>query len=251
MLLFNQNGLQWLQFELLANCPKVSHAVFTRKGGYSLGHLESLNLSTSVGDDVQNVSKNRHKVTEALSLPHLISGNQCHGINISTISSASISNPPPSCDALTTQSKNIGLMILQADCQAAILYDPIQHAIANVHCGWRGSVQNIYQHAIDRMQQNFRTNPKDLLVCISPSLGPENAEFIHYKTELPESFWSFQTSPYHFNFWEISKWQLTMAGVLSHHIQVASIDTFSTPQDYFSYRRSNITGRQATICALN
>lgn len=250
MIRIDRNGLQWLEFELLANCPEIAHAVFTRHGGCSQGHLDSLNLSNSVGDAPKNVEENRHRVAMALSLPQLISAKQCHGINIASITSPATMTEFPACDALTTQSRNLGLMILQADCQAAIFYDPMHQAIANVHCGWRGSVQNIYRHMIHQMQRDYQTKPEDLLVCISPSLGPENSEFINYKTELPEPFWAFQVSPNYFNFWEISKWQLTQAGVLPHHIQVACIDTFANPHDYFSHRRSKDSGRQATICAL-
>ncbi|MBA3816976.1 MAG: peptidoglycan editing factor PgeF [Parachlamydiaceae bacterium] len=253
MIQIEQNGLQWLEFELLANYPEVTHAIFTRHGGGSHGAFESLNLSNSVGDTLENVEENRQKIIGALDLPLLITAKQCHGINIATVTSSAITEFSE-CDALMTQSKNLGLMILQADCQAAIFYDPTHHALANVHCGWRGSVQNIYQHTILQMKKEFHTKPKDLIVCISPSLGPENSQFINYKTELPESFWEFQTCPNYFNFWDISEWQLTQAGLLPHHIQIARIDTFANPQDYFSYRRSNSssknTGRQATICAL-
>lgn len=249
MIRMKKNGLQWLEFELLANCPEVIHAAFTRHGGCSKDHLDSLNLCKRVSDSLENVEENRRRVANALSLPQLITAKQYHSVNIATITSAAVSEIPQ-CDALTTQSKNLGLMILQADCQAAIFYDPVHRAIANVHCGWRGSVQNIYQHTIHRMQKEYHTKPQDLLVCISPSLGPDNSEFIHYKTELPESFWQFQPKPNYFNFWEISQWQLSLAGILTHHIQIACIDTVSNPQDYFSYRYSKNSGRQTTICAL-
>jgi YfiH family protein len=201
------------------------------------------------GDEIENVEANRLKIAQALSLPQLASGKQCHGTDIAMVTSSGIAEPYIH-DALTTQTNHIGLMILHADCQAAIFYDPIHRAIANVHCGWRGSVQNIYHHMVQRMKQEYQTKPEDLLVCISPSLGPKHSEFINYKTELPNSFWPFQITPYYFDFWEISKWQLSQEGVLAHHIQVACIDTFSNPKDYFSYRRSKDAGRQATVCAL-
>jgi copper oxidase (laccase) domain-containing protein len=101
------------------------------------------------------------------------------------------------------------------------------------------------------MKEIYLSDPKDLLVCISPSLGPESAEFIHYKTELPESFWQFRQKDNFFDFWNISKWQLTEAGILPHHIQMAEMDTYLLGDQFFSYRRDKTTARQATFSMLH
>lgn len=250
MIRIEQNDIQWLEFEILAECPEVTHGVFTRHGGCSKDHLATLNLAKKGGDSSENVAANLMKVRQALSLTHIISGVQCHGVIIAEVVQSSL-DQPLFCDGLTTRERDLGLMILQADCQAAIFYDPIHQALANVHCGWRGNVQNIYEQTIRHMQHAFQSRPEDLLVCISPSLGPENAEFINYRQELPEAFWDFQIKPNYFDFWAISEWQLIQSGIIPHHIQIARIDTYANPDDYFSYRRSKPCGNNATICALN
>jgi polyphenol oxidase len=107
-----------------------------------------------------------------------------------------------------------------------------------------------YKAAVNHMKMSYQSKPEELLVCISPSLGPESAEFVNYRTELPEPFWEFQSSPLHFDLWSIAENQLIEAGVLPYHIQIARIDTFANGEDYFSYRRSNKCGRQATVCSL-
>lgn len=154
------------------------------------------------------------------------------------------------CDALVTADKGMALMIKHADCQAAIFYDPTNQAIANVHAGWRGSVSNIYAEIVHTMQQTFGSRPQELLACISPSLGPEEAEFIHYNQELPEELWDFQVKSNYFDFWAISEYQLQAAGLLPHHIEIAKISTYSNAHDYFSYRRERVTGRNGTVVAL-
>lgn len=242
-------GLRWLEFELLADCPRVIHGSFTRHGGCSKGALASLNFGKKVGDAIENVEANFKKMAEALSLQKLVRAKINHGVAIASVESLNIQELK-AYDAITTRAANVGLVIDQADCQAAIFYDPIQHALANVHCGWRGSVQNIYAETISFMKKTYHSKSENLLVCISPSLGPESAEFINYRQELPKAFWDFQIKPYFFDFWAISRWQLKAAGILSHHIQIANIDTFSNPIDYFSHRRSKASGRQATVCAL-
>ena len=238
------NGIHWLEFELLADCPLI-HGCFMRHGGHSTGELSSLNLGHRVGDAPENVEANFKKIKEALSLQEIVCAKICHGDAVEEINTSHT----PLSDGLMTRTENLAISISQADCQAAIFYDPINHAIANVHSGWRSSVLNIYENTVKKMKSSYGSRPENLLVCISPSLGPENAEFVNYKEEFPESFSEFEIKPLHFDFWEISERQLKSAGVLPHHIQTARIDTYSN-EDFFSFRRSKTTGRQATICSL-
>lgn len=247
MILKHHDGLQWLEFELLAEHP-VIHACLTRHGGHSTGTLHSLNFGNHVGDVPKNVARNKAKVASAFGLDQLFVAKVCHGIDIKAFDK--YPDTTPICDGISTQTPHLGLTITQADCQGTIFYDPIRHALANVHCGWRGNVQNIYKATVEHMKTTYQSNPKDLIVCISPSLGPNNAEFINYQQELPESFLPFQVKPSYFDLWAISEWQLVEAGVLPAHIQIARIDTFAEKEHYFSHRRSKLTGRQATFCAL-
>lgn len=238
------NGIQWLEFELLADCP-LTHGCLMRHGGHSTGELDSLNLGRHVGDTPANVESNFKKVATALNLPQVATSRICHGADITEISTTLT----PVSDGLMTRVENLAISMSQADCQAAIFYDPINHTMANVHCGWRSNVLNIYESTVNAMKTAYGSNPKDLLVCISPSLGPEHGEFINYKQELPKTFWDFQIRPYYFDLWAISEWQLKQAGVLPHHIQIARIDTCGN-KDFFSVRHSRSCGRQATICSL-
>lgn len=154
-------------------------------------------------------------------------------------------------DALTTSEKGIYLSIKHADCQAGILYDPVNHALGTVHCGWKGSVQNIYKNTIEKMAEKYGTKPENLLLCIGPSLGPDSAEFIHYERELPMRFRKFQIRPTYFDFWAISKMQAEACGILPGHIEIAGIDTYTDPDRFHSYRRDKgFAGRHRTIAGL-
>lgn len=134
MLHRQHNGVQWLEFELLADCPIV-HGCFKRHGGESSGALSSLNLGRSVGDNPDNVRVNWGKVSEALTLPHMLSARLCHGDLVTALTT--VNGEVPMSDGVSTQIPNMGLMITQADCQAAIFYDPVKHVLSNVHCGGR------------------------------------------------------------------------------------------------------------------
>lgn len=251
---YSKDGLEWLEFDLLADIPGLKHAVFLRHGGISKEPYESLNLSYDVGDDPKNVDFNIAKIKSFLQEGvkesiDLYWAKQSHATQIACIDRQS-SQESVGFDALVTATLYTGLMVKHADCQSALFYDPINRVIGNVHAGWRGSVLNIYGEIIQYMQKQFGTKPGDLLVCISPSLGPDDAEFIHYSHELPEEFWPFQVRSTYFDFWAISEYQLQQSGILPHHIEIARISTYSNSMDYFSYRRHKITGRHGTCVML-
>ena len=238
----------WLQFEHFSAYPRLKHAVFLRSGGASVGPYGSLNVGDASGDAPANVAANRKLIGKILDLDELVFARQVHGKAVCT--AAKGCKETPECDALTTSDPALGLVIQHADCQAAILYDPLRHAVANVHAGWRGSAANILAATVAAMQACYGSKPQDLLVGISPSLGPEHAEFIHYREELPESFWQYQIKPNHFDFWEISRAQLIKCGVKEHHIEIARLCTYADPERFFSYRRERQTGRHATVVSL-
>jgi len=245
----NKDGIQWLEFEQLSDIPELVHGVILRHGGVSEGPCSSLNIGGNTGDKWENIQENRKRVFDALGISEVVASYQVHSDRIAHIAARDCSDVGEA-DGLMTQIPDLGLMIKHADCQAAIFYDPKNKALANIHAGWRGNVKNIYAKTVNQMAQTFGTCAKDLLVCISPSLGPEHSEFKNYREELPEDFWKFQVAPTYFDLWAISRMQLEECGVQPGHIEIASICTYSASDDFFSYRRDKPTGRNATIAAL-
>ncbi|MFS8564507.1 MAG: peptidoglycan editing factor PgeF [Rhabdochlamydiaceae bacterium] len=229
-----------MEFEQLQAFPQVKHGVFLKQGELMLYDRKG---------DVDQLHANCEGVRKIIGCDRLIKARACHGADVLEVSSSN-SKLDKLHDGLITQDLHLGLLIDHADCQAAIFYDPLKGAIGNVHSGWKGNVQNIYKNAIKAMKDTFGTDPADLLVCISPSLGPCCGEFKNYQTELPESFWRHQESPTYFNLWEISRGQLLEYGVLAAHIEIAGICTMCQPDDFYSYRRDKTTCRNGTVVAL-
>jgi YfiH family protein len=255
LIIKTNNGLSYYQFPLLQSLPGLIHGIFTRHGGKSQGAYASLNLSFSVGDRPKIVEENRELVLKTLGIPGLQSLKQVHGKETVEIKDSLSQDLPPvpesrSGDILMTRGSKQGLMIKQADCQSIVLYDPDHQAVANIHCGWRGNVTNVIGEAIKRMSSSYKTVPHKLLAGIGPSLGPCCAQFINYRTEMPARYWTYQTRPYYFDLWRLSRDQLMAAGVREDRIQIAGICTSCRTQDFFSYRKEKITGRFATVIAL-
>lgn len=247
---YEKQKLEWLEFDLLKPYSHVVHGTFLRHGGTSQKHFYSLNLSDGVGDHPNNVKVNRETVRKALDLPRILYAHQTHGASVYQIRVGKNDEKIPAGDALFTTEKNLGLAITHADCQAAIFYDPVHEAVGVVHCGWKGTAQNIYARMVESMAREIGTQPQNLIVCISPSLGPDHAEQKNYKKELPADLWDFQVKPTYFDYWAISRKQLTGAGVLEKNIEISGVCTYCDEKNCYSYRREKDTGRHATIVAL-
>lgn len=255
LLKHTNNGLSYYQYARFSTLPGLIHGVFTRHGGLSQGPYQSLNLSSSVGDDPEKVAGNRALIKTVLGVDGLQSLNQVHGKKMVVIGNGggvagTSGSGAESGDILMTCLPGQGLMIKQADCQSVVLYDPCHKAVANIHCGWRGNVLNVLGEAVKGMAATYGSRPAELFAGIGPSLGPCCAEFIHYEREIPRPYWKYQIRPFYFDLWQLSRDQLLAAGLLEDRIELAGICTSCQTEDFFSYRKEKTTGRFATIIAL-
>ena len=246
---------QCITFRNLSGVPGLVHGVFTRNGGVSVPPYDSLNVSWSGGDSPEAVLENITRVKDALGIGSLVASRQYHGDAVNFIGKDSVHGlelrrntliAQPG-DALATNLSGFGLLIKIADCQSILLAEPKSRIIANVHSGWRGSVNDIAGKTVRYLKNEFGLDPAETLAAVSPSLGPCCAEFINYKSELPEKFWAFQVRPEHFDFWAITREQLTAAGICNENIEFAQKCTVCGTQDFFSYRAERTTGRMASV----
>jgi copper oxidase (laccase) domain-containing protein len=103
---------------------------------------------------------------------------------------------------------------------------------------------------IGKMAEDFGCRPSDIHAGISPSLGPCCAEFINYRTEIPQSFWKYKDDAHRFNFWAITRDQLCGEGVSDRTIYSSGICTRCNPNLFFSYRGEGETGRFGAVAGL-
>ena len=73
-------------------------------------------------------------------------------------------------DGLITNQKNFMLATTNADCILLLFFDPVKCVIANVHSGWKGTLQRIAVKTIQKMVKQFGSNPQDIICCICPSI---------------------------------------------------------------------------------
>lgn len=155
---------------------------------------------------------------------------------------------PPEADAFITQTKNLLLMVKVADCQGVVIYDPKKEVLGVVHSGWKGSTKNIIGKTIQKIKEVYRSSAEDLLIGISPSLGPCCSEFTDPKTELPSFCHPFILPQNHVDFWSLSKKQCMDEGILENNIEIAGICTKDNP-NFFSFRLGD-EGRMAVYARM-
>lgn len=220
MIIKKENDMEWFEFELLTEVPKLTHGVFFHS----------------------RVEEAKRNISQTLKLERLISGTHIHKTHVHWVQESQPSADEfKECDGFMTAHRQCGLMVNHAECQAAIFYDPVNHVVANVHAGWRGQAKNIYLKTILKMAYAFGTKPADLLVCISPRRGAENIHFKNFREELPEDFWHFQKTPSCFDLWALARHQLESSGILPHHIEIARIDT---------HKKEEVSTSHGTVVAL-
>jgi len=237
----------------------LAHGVFTRQGGTSTGTFDSLNVGMNSGDETSAIAMNRKLIILKMGMKPLLFLNQIHGRHIKVLKKGNndlsdIFEPGRelyTADGIITDMKDVFLVIQVADCQAVMFYDPVKKVIANVHSGWRGSVENIIGHCVDKMIKDFECDPDNIVAGISPSLGPCCAEFKNYEQEIPDHLWQYMAKdkPY-FDFWKMSVDQLTQKGVKQENIENMRTCTKCNTDRFYSYRGEKDTGRFACVIAM-
>ena len=253
MILTESNGVPVFRFPHLEIYPEIRHGIFTRKGGFSKGPFESLNISLNVGDDEVDVKLNKVLIAQCMDEENVVCAEQRHGTEVlifSKIRKDATAKAPFKGDAMVTDIKNKILAIQVADCQAILIYDPLKRVIANIHSGWRGGIYNIIGRTVEAMKNCFGSSPSDIIAGISPSLGPCCAEFVNYKHEIPEKLWRYKTGADYFDFWRMSCDQLYETGVLRKNICLSNICTRCNTDFFYSFRKNRTTGRFATCIGL-
>ena len=175
----------------------------------------------------------------------LIFGNQVHGDNIIFLSKKP--DHPLEGDAFVTQKSNVPLTVQVADCQGVLMFDPKTQTIAAIHSGWRGSSLNVIGKTIEAMK-GVGVNPSNLIVGISPSLGPCCAEFTDPKNELPKFIHPY-IKKQNVDLWSLTADQLKKAGVPESNIEIIKECTKCQPDKYYSHRNKD-TGRMAVFISL-
>ncbi len=187
---------RYLQFSHFLQFPDLIHASFTRLGGYSKTPYRGLNVSYSIGDDFENVLRNRLLALKALQIQAYPCATlwMVHGAEVATLDMEPwddwrtdwphrsyqidqheliwTTKPRRKADALITRHRGVALAMSSADCAPLLFYDPVERVLGLAHAGWRGTARGIAAITIHAMGEQFGCSPNNIRVGIGPSIGP-------------------------------------------------------------------------------
>ena len=157
----NVDGTEFIQFRKLLEFPNVKHCYTLRKNG--------INVQIKDGDKTDLLNSYK-KVADALGVNYnnVVKPHQTHTNRVESVNSAG--DKFEEVDGVITNKKEIILCTTSADCTSLLFYDDDKKVIADVHSGWKGTLQKIGKKAVEKMIKDYECNPKDIICCIGPHI---------------------------------------------------------------------------------
>lgn len=256
----------YLSYPLLEKTGIVKHGFSTRIGGVSEGIFHSMNLSFSRGDDEKAVLENFRRMAEALDvdMESFVCAAQTHTTNVRKVTvedkGKGVVRPVDyqEVDGLVTNVPGLCLVTTYADCVPLFFIDPIHRAIGLSHSGWRGTVKRMGQATLQKMSEEYGTEPGDVVAAIGPSICQDCYEVSEDVTEQFKNsfderdwhdlFYQKENGKYQLNLWKANEIILEEAGVLRKNIAVTNVCTACNPELMFSHRKTN--GQRGALAAF-
>lgn len=231
----------------------------TRYGGVSQGPYKSNNMSHIVNDRPLSVSHNREQLAKEAFIPlaQWVFVKQCHSDKIKKVTQKdggkgafSFEGGIPNVDALYTFDSNLMLAFMHADCVPVLIYDETTNLIAAIHAGWQGTLQEITRKSVQFILDNEDVDPKNLKVIIGPCLSFDSCQLdpksVPYPYELNENIQLDESNMLKLDVAQMNINQCLDCGIPQVNITRYDKDTFSNPNDFFSFQRDGTTGRHIT-----
>ncbi len=273
------------------------HGFSTRSGGLTTIYspdrsAAELNLGFTASDTRRNVERNRRLFTgsplpsskSAGKQPQLATLRQIHSDLIREASPAGAAQRAALAgDGITTDQPGLLLAIQTADCIPILIVDPVNHAVAAFHAGWRGTVRRIVEKGVGLMRLRYGSDPAKLLAAIGPGIGPccyavgeeviseftsqfayapklfrEVYDLDPIKEKYPMLFLTARAPGHsnlgpqtHLDLFEANRRQLLDAGIKAKNIWLSGECTACSTGKYFSHRAERgFTGRMMSAIGL-
>ncbi len=220
----------------------------------------SFSLALHTKEEPNKILQNRKFLKQNFPNMNFVVANQTHSSNIHIVTKnreigwKKLEEAIENCDALLTNQPNIMLTILTADCVPILLLDPKQKVVSAIHAGWKGTEQEIVFKTVEKMKEEFNSNPSDIIAGVAPSIGKCCYEVDwnvaqHFKNI--DNAYDKIGEKYMLDLPHINKTQLLKAGVKEENIELSNVCTACEVEHYFSYRKEQgCSGRFMSMIGL-
>jgi YfiH family protein len=243
-----KDGVLYLTFPSLDKEKWLVNAFSTRLGGVSKEHLSAMNFGLSKGDDPENLRENfrRFQAAVGFEAERLVMSHQKHTTNVLRVGKNDCGTGYDErgiwtdIDGFITNEPGICLVTFYADCVPLFVADPVHHAIGLSHSGWRGTAAKMGKVTVERMQEEFGSNPSDLIAAIGPSICQSCYEV---SSDVAELFPEEVTQPHGeghalLDLTEANRLIFMEAGIPASQISFSNLCTACNREILFSHRGS-------------
>lgn len=263
----NESGnVLYFTYPILEGTGLVKHGFSTRHGGVSTGACASMNLDFKKEESKENVIENFRRIASVLDMPYdrLTASHQTHTTNVRRIyeedvgSGISRTGRFTDVDGMITNIPELPLVTFYADCVPLFFLDVKNKAIGLSHSGWRGSAGYIGAVTVQAMNNEFGSEPEDIIACVGPSICASCYEvsedvILEFKDRFDKRLWDKlfyknKNGKYQLDLWEVNRQVLLSAGILEEHIAVSGVCTCCNPELLFSHRASK--GQRGALAAF-
>ncbi len=212
----------------------------------------SLNLAGFNEDSAENILENRRRFLKLFTGKWALAGCwQVHGADARVVNDLSEAKPAEDsrgdsiyCDAIVSNAEGVLAGVKTADCVPILIGDRSTGAFAAVHAGWRGTLAEIGARTLKRMEDQYGTLQRDVVIAIGPAagsccyeVGTDVIEPFREKFPQQELFRETRANHACIDLLKSNRDQLISAGVHPTNIHIAALCTMCHTDLFFSYRR--------------
>jgi YfiH family protein len=189
----------------------------------------------------------------------VVTVNQVHGDDIVTVNGHNFRDVGSrQADALVTNVPAVAVGVETADCVPILLVDPATPAVAAIHAGWRSTVKMIVRKTVERMQDEFGSDPARMIAAIGPAIGPECYEVdepVMGPVRETFSFWQEAATPRGNGKWGLdlvkaNRIELVQAGLSEKNVHALGMCTSCRKDLFYSFRAEGRTGRMLSVIMI-
>ncbi|MFD0960295.1 peptidoglycan editing factor PgeF [Paenibacillus chungangensis] len=247
-----------------------------RQGGVSREPWNSNNMGLHVGDQADDVIRNRKLLAHSIgwSFEAWTCAEQVHGCEVRKVTREERgkgrtlhADAIQGADAIMTNERGVLLASYYADCVPLYFYDGENGAVALAHAGWRGTVASIASETVQAMREAYGTKPQSIRAAIGPSIGSCCYEVdgpvisaadavmreLGFRHETAESCLDrLIGEKANINLKELNRQIMIKAGILPSHIEISKWCTSCRRDLFFSHRADGgRTGRMVSWIGLS
>jgi YfiH family protein len=177
----------------------------------------------------------------------LVTVHQIHSPDVVVASEAWPQDERPRADAMVTDTPNLLLGILTADCAPVLFADHKAVVVGAAHAGWRGALAGVTDATIEAMEK-LGARRENIHAAVGPCIAQPSyevdeafrARFLHADPDNARFFVDGSSGKPHFDLEAYVVHRLIAAGI--DEIEAVNLDTYAEPDRFFSYRRSTHRG---------